>query len=98
MAGRDGLVVRFWLQGPRVPGSRPHSTEDQPCMLARCTLIHIPRVKHPPAGVVWNFREGVPAQVPSSLSDLCSKLQDQCRNSHLVLRNGTFIKLKLEDG
>ncbi|GBM90656.1 hypothetical protein AVEN_141686-1 [Araneus ventricosus] len=30
--GRGGLVVRSRLWGRRVPGSRPDSTEDPPCM------------------------------------------------------------------
>ncbi|GBN64508.1 hypothetical protein AVEN_114426-1 [Araneus ventricosus] len=30
--GRGGLVVRFRLWGRRVPGPRPDSTEDPPCM------------------------------------------------------------------
>ncbi|GBM99553.1 hypothetical protein AVEN_268915-1 [Araneus ventricosus] len=30
--GRGGLVVRSQLWGRRVPGSRPDSTEDPPCM------------------------------------------------------------------
>ncbi|GBM55569.1 hypothetical protein AVEN_74528-1 [Araneus ventricosus] len=32
MAGRGGLVVRFRLKDQRVPGSKPDSTEDPPCM------------------------------------------------------------------
>ncbi|GBO46192.1 hypothetical protein AVEN_31942-1 [Araneus ventricosus] len=30
--GRDGLVVRSWLWGQRVPGSKPDFTEDPPFM------------------------------------------------------------------
>ncbi|GBN99261.1 hypothetical protein AVEN_151070-1 [Araneus ventricosus] len=31
--GRNGLMVRSQLHGPRVPGSKPDSTEDPPCIV-----------------------------------------------------------------
>ncbi|GBL91110.1 hypothetical protein AVEN_184475-1 [Araneus ventricosus] len=40
--------------------------------------------KRPPAGVMRKFGEGVPAQVPSSLSYLGSKLRGSFRNSPLL--------------
>ncbi|GBN62392.1 hypothetical protein AVEN_241365-1 [Araneus ventricosus] len=55
--GHGGLVLRSRLWDWRVPGSKPDSTEDPPC-LAR--LVHVKSyvvAKRPPTGVVWNFGE-----------------------------------------
>ncbi|GBM47448.1 hypothetical protein AVEN_6131-1 [Araneus ventricosus] len=40
-SGRGGLVVRSRLWGRRVPGSKPDSTEDPPCMGPAAHAKHI---------------------------------------------------------
>ncbi|GBM99875.1 hypothetical protein AVEN_174556-1 [Araneus ventricosus] len=50
------LSSRFRLRGRKVPGSKPDSTEDPPCMVS-CTLNHTWEVNCPPALVVQKFKE-----------------------------------------
>ncbi|GBO29992.1 hypothetical protein AVEN_57528-1 [Araneus ventricosus] len=89
--GPGNLVVRCWPQSRRVPGSKPDSTEDLPCILACCALNHTQRVKLPPAVVAEKFGEGVPAQVPPRY--LTAARSDEVRRKiALVLRpNKTLI-------
>ncbi|GBM29059.1 hypothetical protein AVEN_209566-1 [Araneus ventricosus] len=68
--GHSGILVTSRLWGLRVPGSKPDSTEDPPCMWACCTPNHTWGTKRPPAGVMRKFGEGMLAQVSSSSSDL----------------------------
>ncbi|GBM82536.1 hypothetical protein AVEN_173514-1, partial [Araneus ventricosus] len=71
--GRCGL--KSWLQGWKVSGSKPNSTEDPPCICAG--LLHIRSnigAKRPPADVLWKFGEGLPDQVSFSSSDSGLKL------------------------
>ncbi|GBN79154.1 hypothetical protein AVEN_7729-1, partial [Araneus ventricosus] len=60
------------------------STEYPPCMWAYRTLNQTPCVRSPPAGVVRQFGEEVPAQVSSSPSDGGSKRRDSSQNSPRV--------------
>ncbi|GBL98030.1 hypothetical protein AVEN_126917-1 [Araneus ventricosus] len=74
------LVVRSRLRGWRVPGSRPYSTEYLQCIWAKqaqranSKFSYTWGAKHPPAGAVRKFREGVPAEVSSSSSDLSFRI------------------------
>ncbi|GBN83307.1 hypothetical protein AVEN_63657-1 [Araneus ventricosus] len=52
--GRSGLVVRLRI---RVPGSKPDSTEDPPCMWPCFTLNHMYEAKRPPASVLRKLGE-----------------------------------------
>ncbi|GBN80453.1 hypothetical protein AVEN_139743-1 [Araneus ventricosus] len=54
---RGDLVLRSWLRGRNVPGSKPDSTEDSPSMWARCTLNHTLWIKRPPSDVVRKLGE-----------------------------------------
>ncbi|GBN81855.1 hypothetical protein AVEN_32179-1 [Araneus ventricosus] len=54
---RGGLVVKYHLWGRRAPGSKPDSTEEPPCMWARCTPNHTQWAKRPHADVEWKLRE-----------------------------------------
>ncbi|GBL75244.1 hypothetical protein AVEN_194476-1 [Araneus ventricosus] len=72
LEGRGGLVVSSW--GQRVPGSKPYSTKDPPCMRTRCKLNLTSWDKRPPSGVVRKSGERMPSQVSSSPSDWGSKL------------------------
>ncbi|GBN91168.1 hypothetical protein AVEN_3515-1, partial [Araneus ventricosus] len=56
MRGRNGQAVRSRLWSRRSPGSKPDSTEDMPCLWARCTL-NLSWVKFPLAEVVRKFGE-----------------------------------------
>ncbi|GBN23833.1 hypothetical protein AVEN_267270-1 [Araneus ventricosus] len=85
MQFRNGLVVRSRPWGHTVPGSKADSTEDPSCMRSCCTLNHTKLAKRPPAGVVWKFGQGVPAQVSSSSFDLYSKLRDLSRSRTRVV-------------
>ncbi|GBN17487.1 hypothetical protein AVEN_218876-1 [Araneus ventricosus] len=60
-------VVRSWLWGRMVPGSKPI-----PLQIRRVwDLLHAKMyvAKRPPVGVAWKFGEGVPDQESSSSSD-----------------------------
>ncbi|GBO42512.1 hypothetical protein AVEN_97065-1 [Araneus ventricosus] len=89
--GPGNLVVRCWPRSPRVPGSKPDSTEDLPCILTCCTLNHTQGVKLPPAVVVEKFGEGVPAQVPPRY--LTAVRSDEVRRklALVLLPNKTLI-------
>ncbi|GBL86385.1 hypothetical protein AVEN_164555-1 [Araneus ventricosus] len=66
--------------GRKFPGSKPNSTENPPCMWACCMLNHKQRTTRPPAGVVRNLGQGVPAQASSSSYESVLKLQDPSQN------------------
>ncbi|GBN49238.1 hypothetical protein AVEN_216372-1 [Araneus ventricosus] len=83
MQGGGGLVVRSRLWGRRVPGSKPDSTEDSPCMGPVHAESYVV-AKRPPVGVVRKFGEGVRAQVSSSSSDCDSKSRGPSQNSPCV--------------
>ncbi|GBN13220.1 hypothetical protein AVEN_113910-1 [Araneus ventricosus] len=51
LLGSGGLMVRSRLQGRRVPGSKPYSIEDPPCMGLLHTKSYV-LAKCPPAGAV----------------------------------------------
>ncbi|GBL88461.1 hypothetical protein AVEN_159060-1 [Araneus ventricosus] len=90
-----------WLSGKvlalRPQVSKPDSTEDPPCMRAPLHAKSYVGDKRPPAGVVWKFGEGVPAQVSSSSSDSGSKLRDPSQNIPFVAskRDANITKLNL---
>ncbi|GBO18871.1 hypothetical protein AVEN_164753-1 [Araneus ventricosus] len=89
--GRGGLVVRCRLRDRRVPGSKPDSTKDPPCMWTRCMCNHTYGVKSPPADAMRKFGEGAPAQVSSSSSDCGSKYKVRPKIVLVSLQNGPFI-------
>ncbi|GBN97975.1 hypothetical protein AVEN_253961-1 [Araneus ventricosus] len=70
---RGGLSGRARLRGRSVPGSKPDSTEDPPCIGPVEREIIRREGRRPPSGVVRKFGEGMPAQVSSSSSDRDSK-------------------------
>ncbi|GBO17494.1 hypothetical protein AVEN_237686-1, partial [Araneus ventricosus] len=69
-------------RGRWVPGSKPASTEDPPCMHVKSYV----GVKRPPAVVVLKFGEGMPAQMFSSAPDCSSKLRVPPRIALVFLR------------
>ncbi|GBN64827.1 hypothetical protein AVEN_74602-1 [Araneus ventricosus] len=79
--GYGCLVVRSQFRSRSVPGSKPNSTDDPPCMCG-IGALQIQRrgsKSSPLAGVMQKFGKGVIAQ-PSS-SDYDSKLQAPSQNS-----------------
>ncbi|GBM83949.1 hypothetical protein AVEN_100086-1, partial [Araneus ventricosus] len=87
--GRGGLVVRS--RSPRVPGSKPDSTEDTPCMWARYTLNYMLEIKRPHAGVARKFGKEMPAQVSPSSFVRGSKLRGRTKLVLVLLQNWTLI-------
>ncbi|GBN25708.1 hypothetical protein AVEN_21584-1 [Araneus ventricosus] len=78
-------MVGSQLQGLGLPGWKPDSTEDLPCVWTCCTLNCSKRVvKCPPIGVMQKFEVGCPARVSASPSDSSSKLQGLSQNSPRV--------------
>ncbi|GBM03194.1 hypothetical protein AVEN_70610-1 [Araneus ventricosus] len=47
--GRCSLQVRYQLRNERAPVSKPDSTEDPPCLVAKC-MLNLTWVKRPPIG------------------------------------------------
>ncbi|GBM62871.1 hypothetical protein AVEN_38401-1 [Araneus ventricosus] len=80
---RGGLVVEFRHGGRMVPGSKPDSTEDGPCLrpVARQTIRSGPTPSRWCGVEVWR---GVPTQVSSSSSDVVQNY-DACPKIALVL-------------
>ncbi|GBN14357.1 hypothetical protein AVEN_36723-1 [Araneus ventricosus] len=87
--GRGGLMVRSPLWGRRVPGSKPDSTEDPPCMGPVARQV-IRSCQTPTVGVAWKLGERVPAQVSSSSSDCGSKLRGPSQNNPRVASKRDF--------
>ncbi|GBM76368.1 hypothetical protein AVEN_165972-1 [Araneus ventricosus] len=79
----SGKVPALGLESPN---SKPDSIEDPSCIVYWIcfTLSHTYEVKRPPPSAVRKLDKGVPAQVSSSSSDRCSKLQSPSQNSPRV--------------
>ncbi|GBO00342.1 hypothetical protein AVEN_41416-1 [Araneus ventricosus] len=73
---RGVLVVRSWLRGQRVPGSKPDSIQELPCKRVRCTINPSEQNVLP---LVW--RERLERWVSPSSSDNGSKLRGPFQNS-----------------
>ncbi|GBM28608.1 hypothetical protein AVEN_72179-1 [Araneus ventricosus] len=81
LKSRGGLVVR-----PRdqwVPGSKPTSTEDPPC-IGPAALQPIRSGQTSSRWCGANLGEEAPSQAPPPLSDPCSKLRGTSQNSPCV--------------
>ncbi|GBN47301.1 hypothetical protein AVEN_272130-1 [Araneus ventricosus] len=91
-------MVRTWLRGRRVPGSKPDSIED-PLSMGSLTWKSYAVVKRPPVGATRKIIEGAPAQASSSSSDCGSKSLGPSQNSPRVAskRGVKIIKLNCID-
>ncbi|GBM65869.1 hypothetical protein AVEN_238807-1 [Araneus ventricosus] len=94
---RDMQVLPRWPNGKasgsawKVPGSKPDSTKDPPCMgLVACEIMRRGS-KLLSVGVALKLGEGVPAQPSSSSSDHGSKLRGSSQNIPRVASNGTLM-------
>ncbi|GFW01146.1 hypothetical protein TNCV_1763841 [Trichonephila clavipes] len=69
--------MKFVASNPSVTELKTHRVED---------LMHVKPVetRNPPYGVVWKFKEEVPAQVSTSLLDRGSKLRRQTPIAHVA--------------
>ncbi|GBN84182.1 hypothetical protein AVEN_76330-1 [Araneus ventricosus] len=70
VATTEAAVARVSTPGLRAPGLNPDSIEDPPYMWACLHVKSYVVTKRPPAGVVWEFGDRLPAQVSPSSPDL----------------------------